>query len=187
MLLHILHFQLMCRVIPSHALHVHPLVTIVERKDIFVPIARSCKVYPTPSNVRRIFLHPRRLQFRLENLNCQRSLLTVCWKLKLHKCGWPIIKSPDQGGRAPTPSADTKIHSRGVATEGELLHPDWQKLHDDICLSIMDKYRGGRMKSRGGLQAKTIQDLKSSNKGNLRSTMLIFLFKIQCIFCFSFQ
>ena len=114
-------------------------------------------------------------------------LLTLCWMLKLHKCGWLHIKSSDQGGQAPTPNAATKIHSGGAEIEGELLHPDWQKLHDDFCLSIMDKYRGRRMKPERALQAKAIQDLKSSSKGHTRSTVLIFfVFKIQCILGFSF-
>ena len=61
-----------------HMLHAHPHVTIVERKDTFVPIARSCKFYLRPSNGGRIFLHPRRLQFGLENLIWLRGLLTLC-------------------------------------------------------------------------------------------------------------
>ena len=122
----------------------HPLVIIVERKDTFVPIARSWIVYQRSSNGERIFLRPRRLKFGFEGL---RSLLTLCWKLKLHKCGWLIIKSPDHGGQAPTPSAASMIHSGGVDIQGEQMHPEWRKLLD-IFLSIIDRKgeKGVRLK-----------------------------------------
>ena len=128
MLLHIFHFQIMCWVVQRkrmyHILHAHPLVTIVERKDTFVLIARSCKVYQRPNNGERIFLHPKQFQFGLENPICLRSILTLCWKIKLHKCGWLHIKSPDQRCSASTPSAATRIHWGGV-TASRLTEATW--------------------------------------------------------------
>ena len=127
----------------------HPLVTIVERKDTFAPIVRSWIVYQRPSNGKRIFLHLRWLKFGFEGLICLRSLLTLCWKIKLHKCVWPIIKSLDQGWQAPTPSAAMMILSGGVEIERELMHPDWQKLLDDFLFVNYEKKGRERCQTKG--------------------------------------
>ena len=72
--------------------------------------------------------------------------------------------SLDLQDHAPTPVLIRRPYWGGVNIEGELLHPDWQKLHDDICLSIMVKYKGRRMELGGVIQAKTIQYLKVQAK-----------------------
>ena len=60
----------------------------------------------------------------------------------------PKLHHPGSTRASPHPSADAKIILRGVKIEGELHDPDWQKLLEDTCLSIIDK-KGEKNGARG--------------------------------------